>query len=517
MWRSPARSTAVFVAAAVIAGVLPGMAVARALPLGAPTLPETRATRVLARGVSLTRIQRGVAPAAESYTVSVDFTAARGDADALAMQLAAEGFDARVETITQRAPDDPGAGPLGYAVRSGSFATQAEATAQRDRVVAAGHPSARVDWTGEDGAATTGPWLVQVLAIDTHRFRGTVTPVLGSGVVPGREKLTSISTRVHATAAVNGGYFVVTNADGTEGDLAGISVVGGRLASEAVAGRTSLILPHENGSGARIDSVATRDVVRSSDGAVRELDGVERGPGLIRACGGVGGDQPTLRPKHDFTCTDTSEIIRYTSLFGLATPAGDGAEAVLDAAGRVTALRNARGGPIPARGSVLSGTGEGADWLRKHARPGRRADVRLDVRSASGPLTLRRSLGIVNGGPRLLRAGRQMIPARTEGFVWNDDAEFFWRFGVRRNPRTMAGTTRDGRLLLVTIDGHAAGSSVGASFWEEARTMRALGARDAMNLDGGGSTTMTVAGQLVNRPSDATGERPIGDAIVVRR
>jgi hypothetical protein len=341
MLRSPAHCVAALLAAAALAGVLPGGAVARPLPLGAPTLPEVRATRTLAQGVSLTRIQRGVAPPAESYTVSVGFTAVPADADALALRLAAEGFDARVETITQRAADDPGIGPLGYVVRSGSFATQADATAQRDRIVAAGHASARVDWTGEDGGATTGPWVVQVLMIDARRFRGTVAPVLGSGVVPGREKLTSIVARLHATAAVNGGYFVVTNADGTEGDLAGISVVRGRLASEAVAGRTSLILPSPRGVGARISSLWTRDVVRSSDGAARELDGLERGPGLIRACGGVGGDEPTLLPKHDFTCTDASELIRYTSLFGPATPPGDGAEAVLDVRARHRAARRA--------------------------------------------------------------------------------------------------------------------------------------------------------------------------------
>ena len=45
--------------------------------------------------------------------------------------------------------------------------------------------------------------------------------------------------------------------------------------------------------------------------------------------------------------------------------------------------------------------------------------------------------------------------------------------------------------------------------------MRALGAVDAVNLDGGGSTAMTVGSELVTRPSDATGERPIGDAIVI--
>jgi hypothetical protein len=49
-----------------------------------------------------------------------------------------------------------------------------------------------------------------------------------------------------------------------------------------------------------------------------------------------------------------------------------------------------------------------------------------------------------------------------------------------------------------------------------ARVMRALGARDALNLDGGGSTTLSIGGQLANRPSDATGERPVGDAILLK-
>jgi exopolysaccharide biosynthesis protein len=42
-----------------------------------------------------------------------------------------------------------------------------------------------------------------------------------------------------------------------------------------------------------------------------------------------------------------------------------------------------------------------------------------------------------------------------------------------------------------------------------------LGAVDAMNLDGGGSTTMVIHNKVVNRPSDATGERPVSDAILV--
>ncbi len=75
--------------------------------------------------------------------------------------------------------------------------------------------------------------------------------------------------------------------------------------------------------------------------------------------------------------------------------------------------------------------------------------------------------------------------------------------------------TSDGRLLLVTVDGRQPGWSVDASFVESAAIMRALGAAEAVNLDGGGSTTMAVGPDLVNRPSDATGERPDADAIVL--
>ena len=97
-----------------------------------------------------------------------------------------------------------------------------------------------------------------------------------------------------------------------------------------------------------------------------------------------------------------------------------------------------------------------------------------------------------------------------------DDPGFYYAFALRRNPRTIAGVARDGRLLLVAVDGRAPGYSAGLDFEEEAAVMRALGAEDAVNLDGGGSTTMTIRGTVVTRASDATGERPIADAVLVR-
>ena len=187
---------------------------------------------------------------------------------------------------------------------------------------------------------------------------------------------------------------------------------------------------------------------------------------------------------------------------------------MLDARGRVTALRD-RGGPIPSGGEVLAGTGGAAGWLDDHARVGRTLRFRDRLTAGGRRLRLTRRLDAVNGGPRLLRAGRPAIDAEAEGFDHPDDPGFYWTFGVRRNPRTMAGVGPGGRGCSSPPTATSPPKASGSRSSEEARVLRALGARDALNLDGGGSTTMTIGGALANQPSDATGERPVGDAVLV--
>jgi exopolysaccharide biosynthesis protein len=93
-----------------------------------------------------------------------------------------------------------------------------------------------------------------------------------------------------------------------------------------------------------------------------------------------------------------------------------------------------------------------------------------------------------------------------------------------RNPRTAAGIARNGKqLILVTVDGREY-QNAGMTLREMAQLMLALGARDAINLDGGGSTTMVVAEpaasdslRIVNHPSDKEGERTVGDALAIVR
>jgi Phosphodiester glycosidase/SPOR domain len=518
------RKVGWFVALVMLGGALtgaPGGAkstteTADELPLGPADLEETRTSTTIAPGLVHTSIRRGHRSADDFFTVDVTFFAARAPAARTARRLRNMGYRARVERISARAPDDPRRGPTGYLVRVGRLSSQARADAVAARLIADGFPDAAGTYTGFDGRRTTGPWVVNIFDVDLDRFRGELTPELGTHVVPGLEKLERIARRTGALAAINGGYFVIEPVDGTSGDLAGISVRNGKLLSEAVDGRTSLLVHRRPADGAAIRSLHTGLRATASDGTARLVDGLNRKPGLIRACGGDGRDEPVQRPKHDFTCTDDSELIRFTRNFGKSTPSGPGAEAAMNARGRVTVVRNQRGGSIPAGGSVLSATGDRARWLRRHAEVGRRISVRTRVFSPLGKVSLSDDLGVINGGPRLVRKGRTDITAFEEGFVHKDDPFFYVAFGIRRNPRTIAGITRDRHLLLVAIDGRQPDWSVGATFIEEARVMRSLGVVGSVNLDGGGSTTMTIGDELTNRPSDEEGPRPIGDALLLR-
>src|SRR5690606_6868241 len=89
-------------------------------------------------------------------------------------------------------------------------------------------------------------------------------------------------------------------------------------------------------------------------------------------------------------------------------------------------------------------------------------------------------------------------------------------FGERRHPRTAVGFADGGRRMLwLVVAGRQEPYSAGMSLREVATLLRDLGAEEALNLDGGGSSALVVRGRVVNRPSDATGERPVGNALLL--
>ena len=112
----------------------------------------------------------------------------------------------------------------------------------------------------------------------------------------------------------------------------------------------------------------------------------------------------------------------------------------------------------------------------------------------------------------LLRDGRPDIDAVDEGVLDPRDLNDY-TFSAYRHARTFVGVDGRGRLLLATADG-INGVSEGLTLSEEAAVMQSLGAVDAMNLDGGGSTQFASDGQLVNDASSVP-LRPVGDTIEV--
>jgi exopolysaccharide biosynthesis protein len=113
---------------------------------------------------------------------------------------------------------------------------------------------------------------------------------------------------------------------------------------------------------------------------------------------------------------------------------------------------------------------------------------------------------ITNGVPQLVKNGKIDI-------TWEQE-KTTKAFVETRHPRTAVAKLKDGKFLMLTADGRTE-QSAGLDLYDLAAYMLELGAVDAMNLDGGGSTTMFLDGKVVNRVSDKEGERKIGDAILV--
>jgi hypothetical protein len=150
-----------------------------------------------------------------------------------------------------------------------------------------------------------------------------------------------------------------------------------------------------------------------------------------------------------------------------------------------------------------------------------RACVHVD---GSVRLARRRELGadppgdLVQAGPLLVHEGRSVVDgADAEGFSAGA-AQFDSDITVGRYPRCALGVG-DRELLAVCCDGRRSGVDSGLELAELARLMVSFGAREAINLDGGGSATLVHRGHLLNRPysnedQPAPESRPVVTALV---
>jgi hypothetical protein len=198
-------------------------------------------------------------------------------------------------------------------------------------------------------------------------------------------------------------------------------------------------------------------------------------------------------------CTVGGEVSSFTRAFGDGTPQGSGVEVVLDRRGCVVRTARSRGTTLSGAQTSVQATGAATRTLLRVRRGGcLTRTVRLFT-SGGHAVPLDSSVYAMSGRFRLAQAGQELVPSGPGPFF-------------DRNPRTVVGRTGDGRVVVVVIDGRQP-SSVGTTMQETADVVHALGLRDAVNLDGGGSTTLSVDGRLANSPSGPA-PRPVGDALV---
>ncbi|MFM1976844.1 MAG: hypothetical protein RL145_1690, partial [Pseudomonadota bacterium] len=319
---------------------------------------------------------------------------------------------------------------------------------------------------------------------------------------------------------VNGGFFVMEPTEGVVGESTGISIISGNLVSEP-GRRPWAMIRNSDQVRARVmlRDDAFRPVIKFSDKTQLTLDGLNRDPRMLRNCGALNGRASAV-PWHDRTCAMENQIVVISADAGFAATLQSGdIVGKIGADGTLTELHRVE--PLQAGEYLLIATGTRRTELKEKLRIYHAATIHL------ARTQLDRSSFAVNGGPVLLRGGKHVKQERREGWPFHladsNQATQMHGFVSLRAPRTALGVTENGDILLVVIDGHrfrddqpaAVAMNGGATLDELRSIMQHLGARDAINLDGGGSSVMVGPDGVLSHPSDAIGERTVGETLVI--
>ena len=198
----------------------------------------------------------------------------------------------------------------------------------------------------------------------------------------------------------------------------------------------------------------------------------------------------------------TDDLVLFNRNYGSGTRT--------NAHGREVRIRQGRAAEISVKGNmpldnnsfVLSGHGINADALARVKR-----GDRVTVNQTLGSRLADEARLVVGAGPLLLEKGQINVRIREEAIA--PDIAF------GRAPRTGAGVTADGTVLLMVVDGRSQ-HSAGMTLKEFAQYLKRFGAVSAVNFDGGGSSEMVLDGKIMNRPSDGS-ERPVGIGLGIFR
>jgi exopolysaccharide biosynthesis protein len=431
------------------------------------------ASELVAPGLRHFVLERGRATTETTYRFQLGTFERQSEADAVLADLRAEGFAAELE-----------ASGSDYRLFSAGMPSLEKAEELRRRLTELGFKvAAEIEKTGQDLTNPEGPWRVHVLEADPHKVRVEIAHAYDAAI--GLETTADLAIRHGALAAINGGYFRMKGL--LAGDNQGALQLDGRLLSEPDRGRAAVGFFEEDGvSRAVFGRLSFRGAVTFGDGATLNLDGINRPRG-------------------------SSEIILFTPEFHRTTLTHQGGAELILEDGRIVSIRNGAGSSaIPASGGVLSVGSERMQEVLEHAREGGTVSIETKII----PLLpdpegeWERVEDISGAGPLLLWKGKRVEEPEKESI-----SEVFFH---ARHPRTAVGAKADGTLVFVTVDGRRPFESVGMNLPELTDLLLELGCVSAVNLDGGGSTTMVVGGEIVNRPSGGSA-RENADAILIFR
>jgi hypothetical protein len=342
-------------------------------------------------------------------------------------------------------------------------------------------------------------YLLEADLADPH----TSVDLLHPPAVAARRTVTDMVNTQRALAGVNGDFFNIRESH------AGVRPTGSANGPEVAAGHErKAAVPNGQRFGPALPAgTSTEDVIgvgadRIARVATLHLDGTVRAGQTVLGLRGLNQYALPVDGIGAFT-SDWGTMSRIRATCGTDTRRGarcspDTTEVTV-ARGVVTHVGNAVGeGPIPLGTTVLLGREQGADALRT-LRLGDPVDLDYHL-SASVPVSFRFAIG----GYPILRDGRPLADLDT----------------VATAPRTAAGVGQDGhRMYLVVVDGRSERSG-GATNAELSLLLARLGADDAVSLDSGGSSTLTVrepgeqTATVRNSPSDG-GERSVANGIGV--
>ena len=199
-------------------------------------------------------------------------------------------------------------------------------------------------------------------------------------------------------------------------------------------------------------------------------------------------DGKTLTIKGMNRARIAEDLVLFNEYYAPSTKTNQYGREVKIKNGRVIAVSTAGNMSIEPGTMVISGHGANAAALAAL-----RTGDKLTVTETLGAAEADEAETVMGGGPLLLENGQVKVRSKEENIAAD--------IAKGRAPRTAVGLKKDGTLLVLVVDGRSA-SSAGLTLTELAQYLLRLGARDAVNFDGGGSSVMVVGKNIVNHPSD---------------